>query len=171
MSELILFAATFALTFVFGFVARGGYLGAFLSTLAIGLAYLLLFDLVKVTSATDAAAYLFGGPCGIVANIALRRWVVRRIAIQSFARFADSVGAAICAGFGDALMAAMVSIATMITRLEGLLGTRDLTDWEEKFVRDVASRTLFARRAGLALDLKGGTLEKLEQIHGKHFAC
>jgi hypothetical protein len=67
-------------------------------------------------------------------------------------------------------MPVMHSVGTMITQLEGLLGTNDLTEWEQAFVRDVATRTAMARKMGLATELAEGTVAKIEQIYRKHFA-
>lgn len=64
----------------------------------------------------------------------------------------------------------MISIATMITRLEGMLGTDDLTDWEQRFVRSVSERTAAQRRRGLPLELSDNQLEKLDELHRRHFA-
>ena len=64
----------------------------------------------------------------------------------------------------------MISIATMIARLEGLLGTDDLSAWEQRFVRSVAERTAAHRRQGQPVELSDNQLEKLDELHGKHFA-
>ncbi|MBV8273559.1 MAG: hypothetical protein JO067_14930 [Cupriavidus sp.] len=60
----------------------------------------------------------------------------------------------------------MVSTTKMIQRLEGLLGTKDLTDWEQGFVRSLASRM----HAGEVTKLTGDQVDKLDELHGKHFA-
>jgi len=60
----------------------------------------------------------------------------------------------------------MVSTTKMIQRLEGLLGTKDLTEWEQGFVRSLASRM----HAGEVTELTGDQVEKLDELHGKHFA-
>lgn len=60
----------------------------------------------------------------------------------------------------------MVSTTQMIQRLEGLLGTKDLTDWEQRFVRSLAARM----HAGEVTKLSGDQVEKLDEIHGRHFA-
>ena len=59
----------------------------------------------------------------------------------------------------------MVSTTKMIQRLEGLLGTKDLTDWEQGFVRSLAARM----HAGEVTKLTGDQVEKLDELHGKHF--
>ncbi len=60
----------------------------------------------------------------------------------------------------------MVSTTQMIQRLEGLLGTKDLNDWEQGFVRSLAARM----HAGEVTKLSGDQVEKLDEIHGRHFA-
>ena len=60
----------------------------------------------------------------------------------------------------------MISTTTMIKRLEGLLDTDDLSDWEQSFVRSVVQRM----HAGEVTKLTGNQVEKLDQIHSKHFA-
>ena len=60
----------------------------------------------------------------------------------------------------------MVSTTKMIQRLEGLMGTKDLTEWEQGFVRSLASRM----HAGEVTKLTGDQVEKLDELHRKHFA-
>jgi Zn-dependent protease with chaperone function len=72
MNTLALFLATFALVFGFGFLSRGGYLVAFVTTFLIGAAYLVLFRLLPMTGERDMWAYLLGGPLGIIASMWLQ---------------------------------------------------------------------------------------------------
>lgn len=60
----------------------------------------------------------------------------------------------------------LVSTTTMIQRLQGLLGTNALTDGEQDFVRNLASEA----EAGRATQLTGAQVDKLDQLHGRHFA-
>lgn len=60
----------------------------------------------------------------------------------------------------------MVSTTKMIQRLEGLLGTKDLTEWEQGFVRSLATRM----HTGEVTRLTGDQVDKLDELHGKHFA-
>ncbi len=60
----------------------------------------------------------------------------------------------------------MVSTTTMIQRLEGLLGTDDLNTSEQSFVRSLATRM----HAGEVTRLSGDQVEKLDELHGRHFA-
>ncbi|AOY94310.1 hypothetical protein BKK79_35985 [Cupriavidus sp. USMAA2-4] len=60
----------------------------------------------------------------------------------------------------------MVTTTTMIQRLEGLLGTDDLNTSEQSFVRSLATRM----HAGEVTKLSGDQVEKLDELHGRHFA-
>lgn len=78
MTTLLLLASTFALVFCLGLqsqlVNNGHALAAFLNSLAIGSANLVLFKLAPDATGWEIAAYLAGGPFGIVASM----WVYRR---------------------------------------------------------------------------------------------
>jgi len=60
----------------------------------------------------------------------------------------------------------MTSTTTMIRRLEGMLGTRDLSDWEQGFVETLVAKL----EAGEVTKLTERQVETLERLHGKHFA-
>lgn len=60
----------------------------------------------------------------------------------------------------------IVSTATMIRRLVGMLGTRDLSDWEQGFVESLVAKL----EAGEVTKLTERQVETLERLHGKHFA-
>ena len=60
----------------------------------------------------------------------------------------------------------MVSTTVMIQRLEGMLGTKDLNDWETSFVRSLAQRM----HAGEVTKLSGDQVDKLDELHGRHFS-
>ena len=72
-----LFVSTFALVFCLGLqsqlVNNGHYAGAFFNSLAIGAANLVLFKLAPHASGVEVAAYLAGGPLGIVCSMAAYR--------------------------------------------------------------------------------------------------
>jgi hypothetical protein len=74
MTIAVLFLSTFALVFCLGlqslFVNNGHRLGAFCNSLAIGTANLVLFKLAPDAQGLEIAAYLCGGPFGIVAAMA-----------------------------------------------------------------------------------------------------
>jgi len=59
----------------------------------------------------------------------------------------------------------MVSTTVMIQRLEGCLGTGDLTDWQEGFVLNLAERM----HAGEVAALSAKQIDTLEQLHDRHF--
>jgi hypothetical protein len=63
----------------------------------------------------------------------------------------------------------MVSIGTMIVRISGLHGTRELTEWENEFVRSTVAR-FNARDKSKAFELTEKQIEFIELIHDKHFA-
>lgn len=83
MTELALFASTFVLVFALGLqslnVNGGHYLAAFITSFFIGASNLVLFKLAPNASPTEMAAYLLGGPFGIVLSmVAHRRWFKRK---------------------------------------------------------------------------------------------
>lgn len=63
-------------------------------------------------------------------------------------------------------MTRLVSTATMVEQLEGLLGTDDLSEWEAGFVDSLVE----ARDDGRLLNLSGKQVEVLDRIYRKHFA-
>jgi hypothetical protein len=63
----------------------------------------------------------------------------------------------------------MTSIGTMIVRISGLHGTRELTEWENKFVRSIVEK-YNARDKSKAMELTVEQIETIEHIHDKHFA-
>lgn len=73
MTELLLFASTFTLVFALGMqslnVNGGHYKAAFLNSFLIGTSNLFLFKLMPDATATQIAAYLLGGPLGIITSM------------------------------------------------------------------------------------------------------
>lgn len=73
-----LLISTFALVFCLGLqsqlVNNGHMAGAFFNSLAIGTANLVLFKLVPHANPIEVAAYLAGGPFGIVASMLAYRF-------------------------------------------------------------------------------------------------
>lgn len=63
-------------------------------------------------------------------------------------------------------MTQMVSTTTMIRRLSGMLDTRDLSEWEQQFVRSLVEKL----DAGKVTSLTERQVETLERLHGRHFA-
>lgn len=78
LNAIYLLASTFALVFCLGLqsqlVNNGHAAGAFVNSLAIGTANLVLFKLVPNASPLEIAAYLAGGPFGIVASMFAYRY-------------------------------------------------------------------------------------------------
>lgn len=78
LNALLLLISTFALVFALGLqsqlVNNGHFMAAFVNSLAIGTANLVLFKLAPNASGVEVAGYLVGGPFGIVASmVAYRR--------------------------------------------------------------------------------------------------
>ena len=77
MSALYLLASTFGLVFALGLqsqlVNNGHHVSAFLNSLVIGSCNLVLFKLAPNASGIEVAAYLAGGPFGIVASMVFYR--------------------------------------------------------------------------------------------------
>ena len=82
MTELILFASVFVSVFALGVqslnVNNGHYLAAFLTSFVIGTSHLALYRYMPNPAWTEVAAYLLGGPFGIVAAMRWHRWFFTR---------------------------------------------------------------------------------------------
>jgi len=83
MIEILLFVSTFVAVFALGVqslnVNNGHYLAAFLTSFVIGTGNLVLFKLVPGdTTPTQVAAFLLGGPFGIVCAMRWHRWFFNR---------------------------------------------------------------------------------------------
>lgn len=83
MTAVALFASTYLLVFALGLqslnVNGGHYRAAFCTSFAIGAANLVLFKLAPDASGIEVAAYLAGGPLGIVSAMKAHPWL-RRLA-------------------------------------------------------------------------------------------
>lgn len=66
-------------------------------------------------------------------------------------------------------MSQTTSICNMIVRISGLAGTKDVTDWEDNFIRSVYDKYLH-RDKTKAMELTAKQVEIIERIHDKHFA-
>ena len=81
MTALALLASTFCLVFTLGLqsqlVNNGHHAGAFINSLAIGTSNLVLFKLAPSATGIEVAAYLAGGPFGILASMAFYAWLRR----------------------------------------------------------------------------------------------
>jgi hypothetical protein len=82
MTALALLVSTFCLVFTLGLqsqlVNNGHHVGAFINSLAIGTSNLVLFKLAPSATGIEIAAYLAGGPFGIVASMAFYAWLRRQ---------------------------------------------------------------------------------------------
>jgi len=83
MSALFLLASTFGLVFALGLqsqlVNNGHFVSAFFNSLVIGACNLVLFKLAPDATGLEVAAYLVGGPFGIVASMLFYRRMHRGI--------------------------------------------------------------------------------------------
>ena len=83
MTVAALFASTFALVFFLGLqslnVNSGRYAAAFFTSFGIGAGQLVLYKLAPDASGAEIAAYLSGGPVGIVASMWFHRRFISRI--------------------------------------------------------------------------------------------
>lgn len=61
----------------------------------------------------------------------------------------------------------MTSLNTQVKRVSGLLGTHDLTDWEEDFCFSIVRQT---KEGDNTSSLTDKQIECLERIHNKHFS-
>lgn len=86
MNALLLFVSTFTLVFFLGLqslnVNNGHRLAAFLTSFGIGISNLVLFKLAPNATGPEIAAFLVGGPFGIVASMlahpTMVRWIGRK---------------------------------------------------------------------------------------------
>lgn len=82
MIAFTIFASTFVLVFALGFqslnVNNGHYKAAFLTSFAISASNLVLFKTLPQADVLQVAAYLTGGPFGIVASMWAHKRVMRR---------------------------------------------------------------------------------------------
>lgn len=82
MTELILFASTYALVFALGLqslnVNGGHYKAAFLTSFVIGASNMVLLKLGPDANALQIAAYMLGGPLGIVSSMYIHRRTIGR---------------------------------------------------------------------------------------------
>lgn len=62
----------------------------------------------------------------------------------------------------------MKSIGKMLERISGMVGTKDLSEWESNFVFNVFDKYAEANRDSSTLSAK--QVEIIERIHNKHFA-
>lgn len=82
MTALALFASCFALVFFLGLqslnVNGGHYKAAFFTSFGIGVGNLILFKLAPDANGIEIAAFLAGGPFGIISSMAFHRRYFRK---------------------------------------------------------------------------------------------
>lgn len=61
----------------------------------------------------------------------------------------------------------MTSLNEMVRRIEGLQGTKDVSEWESNFCGSVARQTQSGKDTS---KLSEKQIEIVERIHNKHFA-
>lgn len=61
----------------------------------------------------------------------------------------------------------MASLNAMVRKVSGMLGTKDLSDWEESFVQSVVDKT---RDGADTTSLTEKQIDVLQRLHDKHFA-
>lgn len=90
MNELLLFASTFVIVFGTGLqslnVVHGLRLAAFITSYVIGAGTLLMLNLAPNANWTEVAAFLSGGPFGMVASMDAHPWLVARFRRREKAR-------------------------------------------------------------------------------------
>lgn len=83
MTEITIFASTFVLVFALGAqslnVNNGHYLAAALTSFVIGAGQMVLFKLAPEAGASEIAAFLLGGPFGIVGSMWAHSRLARRL--------------------------------------------------------------------------------------------
>lgn len=63
-----------------------------------------------------------------------------------------------------------VSTNAMIKSLDGMLGTKDLSQWESNFVSSIVDRTYRGQDAQAIGNLTDKQVERLTDIYRKHFS-
>jgi hypothetical protein len=59
-----------------------------------------------------------------------------------------------------------VSIGVMIRTIEGLVGTKDVSEWEDNFIQSILRQS---RHGTHTTSLTEKQIEIIERIHNKHF--
>jgi hypothetical protein len=68
---------------------------------------------------------------------------------------------------GSYAMSRFVSVGTKIQQLEGMLDTKDLSDWENTFLHGICEGTVGGLKTG---GLSDKQLERIEALWERHFA-
>lgn len=62
----------------------------------------------------------------------------------------------------------MKSIGSQIKQLAGLLGTSDISEWEQGFITNILEQT---NDGELTVHLTGKQVNRIEEIYQKHFSA
>ncbi|MBT2299218.1 hypothetical protein J7E70_01955 [Variovorax paradoxus] len=60
----------------------------------------------------------------------------------------------------------MASLNTMVKRVAGLADTKDVTDWENRFIKNVVAQT---HEGDNTTSLSENQIDVLERLHDRHF--
>lgn len=60
----------------------------------------------------------------------------------------------------------MASLNTMVKKCEGLIDTSDVSDWENRFLKNIAEQTAHGDNTS---SLSENQIGRLEEIHAKNF--
>jgi hypothetical protein len=61
----------------------------------------------------------------------------------------------------------MASLNTMVKKVAGLSDTKDVTEWESRFIRNVVAQT---HNGDNTTSLTEGQIDVLERLHDRHFS-
>jgi hypothetical protein len=61
----------------------------------------------------------------------------------------------------------MAAINTMVKKCAGLIDTKDISDWENRFLKSIDEKSKNGENTTV---LSTAQVEKLEEIHGRHFS-
>lgn len=61
----------------------------------------------------------------------------------------------------------MASLNNMVKKVAGMVDTKDLTDWENKFVKNIVAQTDTGKNT---TSLTENQVDVLERLHDRHFA-
>ena len=61
----------------------------------------------------------------------------------------------------------MASLNTMVKKVAGLADTRDVSDWENRFIKNVVAQT---HNGDNTTSLTEGQIDVLEHLHERHFS-
>ena len=64
-----------------------------------------------------------------------------------------------------------VSLIGKIKRLEGLIDTNEITEWENKFLSDVVPTALARAHVGQVMGLTSKQLDTINQLFSKHYSA